>query len=825
MSIDRSRRCRNYPNCTTQIFLFDTSSIPHLSHNRMRRISTVHLLGLFLALIFAGTTQADEQPIAWKAQWIWQAQDGPSNSWVAFRKEIEIDNEAETVTATIAADSKYWLWINGELVVFDGGSARGPSPYRPWERVPKTWELPPDRKPSNTWCDAIDITTYLRPGKNVIAALVWYWGRETHKGTHIDSGKGGFLFQANLGAKLIISDNSWKVRANTGYDVDSGEPSKNLVQYSVKYDARRSIGEWTSPEFSDEHWDAAIEKGLPPTAPWFNLEQQYVPPLVNHGLQFYVNYPESTFPFVSSGETIRCRLPFNQQITPYLEVESMGGEVIEITTDNRLNAIEAVYQTRQGNQEFESYSWMNGHAVQYRIPKGVKVRSLKYRWMSVGEMAGSFSCSDPFYERLWWMGRNTLFVCSRDNFMDCPDRERACWIGDIADQASYLFYCMDDPGRQLLKKAIRTTMAYSHEGVFASLGPLRLRELPSQSLQFIDQGIWQYYFNTGDRDTLQYAYPYVRTYLELWQMHADGSPQYRRGKMDAWDWSDWGTKDTIDKPIVQAALYYMALNSARKMAATLGLSEDIERYDASIASMSSAFETKGWTGTFYSSDPSQFQDDRANCLMILSGLAAPDRHALIAENVLKENHFCSPHFEWMVEEALCYAGMHEEALKRMKSRYAPQVAQQNMTTLSEMFPRGGSYNHAWNSPNVVLSKHIAGIAPTKPGWSEFQIVPNMAHLTSLEQVVPTVKGPITVSMKKFDDGLHIELQSPPMTTALVGISRSPDKVSQIRVNDAVVWEDGHFVDQSFSTSAPTSEADALKLRFQPGVWSIEKITK
>ena len=52
---------------------------------------------------------------------------------------------------------------------------------------------------------------------------------------------------------------------------------------------------------------------------------------------------------------------------------------------------------------------------------------------------------------------NTLFVCARDNFMDCPDRERALWIGDVADQTSYLFYSMDDAGRKLLRMAIIST--------------------------------------------------------------------------------------------------------------------------------------------------------------------------------------------------------------------------------------------------------------------------------------------------------------------------------------------------------------------------------
>ena len=35
------------------------------------------------------------------------------------------------------------------------------------------------------------------------------------------------------------------------------------------------------------------------------------------------------------------------------------------------------------------------------------------------------------------------------------------------------------------------------------LGPLRVRELVAQTLQFIAQGIWPYYLNTGDIETLE----------------------------------------------------------------------------------------------------------------------------------------------------------------------------------------------------------------------------------------------------------------------------------------------------------------------------------
>ncbi|MBK1826581.1 alpha-L-rhamnosidase N-terminal domain-containing protein [Haloferula rosea] len=769
---------------------------------------------------------AKEAPVDWKAQWIWQEEDGPDNSWVAFRKEVQITEVPDKVIASISADSKYWMWINGEMVVFEGSVARGSSPAIPWNRVKEIWTLPPETKPSNSYYEEVDITSHLNPGKNTIAVLAWYWGKETHKGTHIDSGKGGFIFQADFGDHQVISDRSWKVKADPAYALENCDAGKNIVQFSVRYDARHEMSDWISPEFSDADWNAATEKGTPPTAPWYKLEENYVPALVNHGLKDYENYPGSKFPFVSKGEIITCELPFNKQITPYLEVEADAGLEIKITTDNRLNQINAYYTTKQGKQSFESFSWMSGHTIHYDIPAGVKVLGLKYRWMSVGDIeAGSFECSDPFYERLWWMGRNTLFVCARDNFMDCPDRERACWIGDVADQASYLFYCMDDAGRQLLKKAIRITMAYSHEGVYGALGPLRLRELPTQSLQFVDQGIWQYYLNTGDKETLRDVYPYVRDYLNLWKMGADGLPKRAKRSMDSWNWSDWGQKGTVDDKVILDSLYFMALNSAKKMALELGEKQDLPWYDKRIEALQKGFNNQYWTGKFYSSNAKKFQDDRANALAILSGVARPDKHDAIVENVLIPNQFCSPHFEWMVEDAMSNAGHYGAALKRMKERYQSQVDRKGLSTLYEMFPKGGSYNHAWNAPNTILAKHMVGITPTEVGWKEYQILPNLEHFTTLKQVIPSVKGDITVDINLTDSAYRMKLISPQDTTALVGIPKTSITPKTIKVNGSVVWNDGTIVGSVVGLSPSGEDEKYLKFKVAPGTWTFSAETQ
>ncbi|PQJ76568.1 alpha-L-rhamnosidase-related protein [Polaribacter glomeratus] len=779
----------------------------------MKKIQLVFLFFLFNSFFI------DAQN--WKnAQWIWNQEDGALNSWIAFRKTVVIKTIPEKALANIAVDSRFWLWINGEMVVFEGGSSRGSSQAGEWNRKEKI-------TPTNTWYEEVDIKKYLKKGKNTIAVLAWYWGRETHKGTYIDSNKGGFLFECDLGDTTITSDVSWKVKKHPAYDSNTIENGNSVVQYPVKYDARKDLNDWSkyawySENYNDNNWSFAAEKGKVPTAPWYHLEKNYTEPLVNHGLKNYENNSALNFPFISDGKTIICKLPFNMQITPYFEVEGDSGEIIEITTDNRLNKISTNYTTKAGNQIFESFSWMNGHTVNYTIPAGIRVKSLKYRWMSVGEMVGSFETNDPFYQRLWWMGRNTLFVCARDNFMDCPDRERALWIGDVADQTGYIFYSMDNAGRLLLKKAILNTINFSENKVIGALGPLRVRELPGQSLQFIAQTIWPYYFNTADLETLQKANPYVFDYLSLFEMKANGLPKYRvRASPDSWDWNDWGVKETVDPEPIQAAFYYMALISAKKIAEELGEITQITWYTKRIKTIKESFDTAFWKDGFYSSDILKFKDDRANALAILSGLANPNNYNQIVKNVLIPNKFSSPHFEWMVEEAMCMAGNYEASLNRMKEQYQSQVNQKNLTTLYEMFPRGGSYNHAWNASNTVLSKHIAGIEPTKVGWSQFKVCPNMAHLTTIKQIVPSVQGEIIVAISKKENVFKLDLENPEGTTAIIGIPKKDFNISKVKLGNTIIWNKGKFVDGTFGVTWIGENSDFIKFEVISGKWNFE----
>lgn len=758
------------------------------------------------------------QAKTWTAQWIWvKERFTEPNSWVALRKEVELDKVPSESLAYISADTKYWLWINGELVIFEGSYTGGPSPVKPSPRV--------DFYPiaSNKYYDTVDISPYLKKGKNTIAALAWYYGDDGQKGTHISSNKGGFIFEAKVGNTLIATDETWKAQTHNAYKKVEKKSPYRIAAWSINYDARNDMQDWTkdawyTSHFNDERWPNAHPIKQPPRPPFFDLFPSEIPPLVNYGLSHCTNFSEESFPFISDGTSIQCKLDFNKNFTPYFDIEADEGKVIRVASNMRLNTIETLYTTKSGRQQFEGYSWSNGRTIEFSIPKGVKVHALKYRWTGVGKTPGYFESDDAWLNRIWQMAENTLYICARDNFMDTPDRERGLWIGDVADQASYLFYSMDQAGRDLLKKAIKVTLAFSdtESGIFAGLGPGRFRELPAQSLQFIEQGIWQYYYNTGDVETLSYAYPFVHKYLLLWDIKQNGLPTFRTGD---WKWTDWGPQETIDYDVIQTALYYSALVAARKMASELDRDENLAFYNARIESIRLAFQKEFWQNGYFSSDK-MFKDDRANAVAILFDLALPTQFQQIVDNVLVPNHYASPHFEWMIYNAMAKAGRYKDAIARMKERYGPQVDNPELSTLAEYLPARGTENHAWNAPSTVLSKHIAGVKPTSVAWKSYEIMPNLAHLTKVSQLIPSVKGDILFKLEFDNDTLNIVLNSPAKTTAEIGVPKILTKTSQILFNGKEVWSNGSERNEIPGIKFVEESNDYFIFSVKPGNWDI-----
>jgi alpha-L-rhamnosidase len=749
---------------------------------------------------------AAEMP--WSARWISAPWFGEDNKWHAFRHVFELVAPPARAPLRVAAAEKYWLWINGEMAVFEGQLKRGPTP-------------------KDGYYDTLDIAPYLKPGSNTIAALVWFWGRSGY--SHRSALRPGFLFEADVGGQVIESSAAWRTRVLPAYERTSDpQPNWSLPEWNVRYDARSAIIGWQEPGFADSDWAPAHELGVPPTGPWNELLARPIPLWRDGGLEEYESL--DGLPSGNGGGVVRARLPYNAQITPYLRVDATAGRTIVISTDTYDStgaiSVRAEYVTRDGVQEYESFGWMSGHYVRYTIPPGVRVLELKYRETGYDtDFEGRFESDDPSLDVLWTKARRTLYVTMRDSHMDAPDRERAQWWGDWVNELAQVFYALDaQRGPLLSRKGVRELVAWRREDN-ALVTPVpygvgyNSPELPLQLLAAVGRyGFWSYYVHTGDAETLAAAYPAVRDYLRLWSMGPDGFVIHRPGN---WTWPDWG--DNADYPVLENAWYYLALESAAKIAELVGAGADIPLYTERMSSIRAAFYPRFWNGQhFRSPGHAGAVDDRANAMAVLAGFSRPENRLALLEVLTRHRH-ASPYMERFVLEALFTLGGAERALARMKQRYRPMIDSW-ITTLWEAWeekPFNG-YNHGWaGGPLMLLSRYVAGVAPAEPGWERYAVFPQMGSLHRVDAVVPTPRGAITVTIERTPDRFHLTLNAP--MGGLVGIPWTSGDRQRLTVNGVERWRAGQPVGDSSVVAVEEVGRRWLRVELPPGSSAIEAL--
>lgn len=713
-----------------------------------------------------------EEKNDWTAKWIWDKENlTKKNVWMCLSKKVNLDSVPDELIAHISADSKYWLYINGENVVFEGNVKRGPNK-------------------NSGYFDSVDIAPCLKEGENAICALVWYWDNETSY-SYCGSGQGGFLFEATGEDISIISDSSWKAKRNTAY-IDSPlyPPNYRLPEYSIYFDARKDMGDWTSESFDTSSWENATEYAVGGEGAYGKLYPRGIPFLKDYGLKDYENskYYENYTVRNLMGKKITVDIPYNAQVTPYLKVIAPAGKTIRITTENTLiGAVSTTYVTKEGEQEFESLGWVNGEHITYEIPWCVTVVSLKYRETGYDTaFCGDFKCDDGFLNSLWQKSLRTLYVTMRDNFMDCPDRERAQWWGDVTNEMIMTMYSMDSNSYLLYQKGVEAMLSHvDGDNVLQTVVPINgdYFELPVQQLAGI-VGFLTYYEYTGDEAFLEKVYDASLNYLKLWEMGENNLVVHRAG---SWDWPDWG--DKADMTAIENAWVYYALSATQEMAEILGKDGDIafiaERKDA-IAQGYKAL----WTEEGYKSGDVSKPDDRANALAVLSGLADREQYETVT-NVLKTTKNSSPYMEYYVLEALCEMGEYEAAKDRIKERYEGMM-NEDYSTLWEFWESWrGTMNHAWSGgPLVIMSKHFAGIAPLEAGYEKVKIEPQYTLSDSMECTVPSVKGLITLSYEKNADNYAVDLTLPEGMQAVLYVPAG----AVVNINSQVYYQNGAYAD-------------------------------
>ncbi|SHN36369.1 Por secretion system C-terminal sorting domain-containing protein [Chitinophaga sp. CF418] len=758
-------------------------------------------------------------PSSWQANWIWTSAAGPANTWLALRKKVTLSAKPARALTKIAAENKYWLYVNNQLVVKDGGL-----------------DIRPDLL--NTYYDEVDLAPYLTAGENTIAVLVWHKGGSNSYSQRVTN-NGGFLFESSLSGSSpssIVSDASWKAKVHPSFG-----PSTQLIidnngykwlAWPIYYNAQAEPGAWTSASYDDSGWASAVQKGVAGVAPWNQLVPRTIPMWKEYDLGAYTN--AATFPAViSSNSIVTAKVGANKQLRPYLKVNAPAGVKIRIEV-NRYYWQE--YTTKAGEQEFECFAWQNssGDTVSYQfsnVTGPVQVMILRYRETSYNTTKpGTFSSNDQDLNTLWGKSRATSEVCMRDIFYDCPNRERGQWWGDVSQQILYSFYIYDTTSNLLARKGYRELLrSQKSDGSLYTTAPGTEFHLPDQNLAAVAL-LWKYYTYTGDKALLQELYPAIKKFAAYCvnSSNSDGMLVWQNGP---WNWIDWG--DNKDATPAGAAntvyngIYIVFLESAANIANSLGYVTDKLYYEQLLNKVRGNFNNYFWNSNanayvyHRTADGAQSQiiDDRSNAWALLAGVANDAQKAGIL-NVLKTKYNASPYQEMYIEQAMVQLDP-TAGIKRMKDRYASMINSWS-PTLWEEFPATNSNNHAWSAgPLYVMSAFVLGVRPSTPAYEEYSFLPQPGGLTNISGVIPTIKGNISVSLARSSSGLTQTITAPSGTTGIVGIPKSAITcgLQEIKVNGTVIWRNGSTVTTVPGVTFYGEDAQYVKFRVSSGAWT------
>ena len=512
------------------------------------------------------------------ARWIWY----PSarclqNTFVLFRRGLELSGKPRLSRGWISADSRYLLEVNGQRIQW------GPAPCDPrWLEA-----------------DPVDLTDALQKGLNTIGATVLHYG--VGDGTWA-MGKPGFLFWLEIESddgdkQLLVSDASWKAHLCRAWP--PGHYKRFFVRaLQEEFDARQYPYGWTSPQFEpDRDWLDAMPLDCPPDKPpicstYFDylhgadadrddcelrprripLLREYVLPvtkLTESMTLLWHRPPEEYFecgppgsfdvdrqPAASEagGSAWRIELDgergaaltfeLGEQVVgwPRFSIDAPAGTVIELLVHEAHEPggpalLNTHFQSwtrftcRKGTNHFETFDYESCRWIQLHVhgAKGdvtirdVGVRRRIFPWPHEPQI----TCGEPELQRLIDASINTLHNSCQDFCVDGMARERQQYSGDCGHQLHGVYLAF---GETRLPERFVTTFSQgcSPQGYFLDCWPAydRLARVMERHIglsmwgPLVDHGIgfnfdcWHHYLYTGDLNALEEPYPRLLRFFD-----------------------------------------------------------------------------------------------------------------------------------------------------------------------------------------------------------------------------------------------------------------------------------------------------------------------
>jgi hypothetical protein len=417
----------------------------------------------------------------------------------------------------------------------------------------------------------------------------------------------------------------------------------------------------------------------------------------------------------------------------------------------------------------------------YPPPRLVRRAAWEKDW---DDNAASFTCSDPLLDRVWELCRYSIKATTFAGIYVDGERERIAYEGDAyLNQVAHLA-CTGNPamGRATFDHLLRH--------------PTWPTEWASH-LVFMAFADWMH---TGDRDALAARFDALPDKLLLERIGPDGlvrSTPAHREKGDLVDWPPCERDGYVFTEIntVVNAFHLASLKAMAELAAALGRMDEAHRYAAQAGHGMRKFHHVFFDparGVYRDGADTDHAAQHASLFPLALGLVPPAQRAAVTARVAARGMAGSVYAACYLLDALFTHGRAADALALITApgdrswRYMlEQGATITWEAWNERVKPNLDWTHAWGAaPAALLPRHVLGVRPAAPGWSEVALMPRPGPLAAASGTVPTPRGPVAVAWR-FGAEVEGDVQLPP---GMVGRIDLPGRVDVVRGGFAVAGE-------------------------------------
>ncbi len=594
-----------------------------------------------------------------------------------FRKSFNLTTQPSEFIIHVSADNRYKLYVNGEFVGL--GPSRGDLFH---------WNF-----------ETLDISSYLKPGDNVIAAVVWQFGKERPMAQMTFST--GFILQGNSQKEAVLNtDQTWKCYRNNAYAIQ--KPQMTYTYYVAGPQEEVSYSQypanWEMKGFDDSAWPSAqkTSKGLPKYgADWTEallLVPREIPAMEREEISYKkmrygkgMNVQED-FPYewarldVPANSKVEILIDQEELVNAYPAFEFSGGKSSSISLqyaesffiDEKSGDWRAEQRKPNRNSVGEGFRlvgpkdkiWCDGgkgrtwESLWYRTFRYVKLEIetkdeplviTNFRAIQTGypfKMNAKLESGNPEIDKMMAIGWRTARLCATETYMDCPYYEQLQYVGDSRIQALISYFNSGDDrlARNAIKQFDQSRLA---EGITQSRFPSYVpQQIPPFSLWWIGM-VHDFYKYRNDNEFVKSMLPGSREILR-WFFKLQ-KPDGTLNKVPYWNFTDWsedpdwqaGRAPYTAKGESSALDFQLlwALQNALELEQRFGSPERVAEYSKKIALLQKSVKAIYWDkqkGIFSDTPEFKHYSQHPNALAVLTGTVTGEEAKKLMRNILKD---------------------------------------------------------------------------------------------------------------------------------------------------------------------------------------------